>query len=414
MAVVDINAYTQVINSTTPSWASGPFKRANETTRRQYTRTYVIAGKAIERLVRGGKSIQDMVFLNLKPLFRRHGPNPTFAGYEQPQTGTMWEVAWSRGTSHVAWDEDALASNQEANDEEDRAVKIKDYVWGQYQNSYTDLNNQEEDEYWATQSYLTMEALTPTGTRAPYSLPVFNNEFNNGLPYGFGTVAGGSGKVMQISRVDEANWRPQRMGYLYNASSDTLSIFASFKAMLQKCSFDPMPMNEEYGPQSVSPDFITCSHWGGRIVDHAMRKNQDAFRGFGPTVGRDAAYARLQFMGLPIVEIEKLNTALLYPGSGAEGSSGGTFVAENGVVSYTDSDSVVHEKGPRFQFWHNEDLHSVWRKGFHRELSKAFTPSNQPYAIVRIIKLQNNNYVSRSRSLGTMFPKTTAISDFEN
>jgi hypothetical protein len=412
MAVVDINAYTQVINSTTPSWASGPYKRANETTRKQYTRTYVIAGKGIERLVRGGVNIQDQIFLTLKPQFRRHGPNPTFDGYEEPQTGVMWTVPWSMGTTPIAWNEHSLAANQEANDDDDRAVKIKDYIWGQYQNAYTDLCNQEEDEYWATPNYLTMEALVATGTRVPYSLPVFNNEFDNGLPYGFGTAGGGTGKVMQLSRVDEVNWRPQRLGYTYVYATDGGStIFPAFKQMMQLGSFDPLPMNEEYGPQSVSPDFITTSHWGGRLVDAAMRKNQDAFRGFGPTVGRDAAYSKLQFMGVPIVELEKLNTAALYPGSGAEDGSD-TFVPETGTVSYTDSASVVHKNGPRFQAWHNEDLHSVWRKGFHREMSPAFTPSNQPYAIVRIVKLQNNNYVSRSRPLVTMFPKTADIADF--
>lgn len=394
-----LDEFTMALDLSGPATATGEMKRKAAVTKRSYTEPYLNAAHSQEDLLQGGDEIQDWIYLLEKTTWERHGPNPTF-DYEDPQTGTRWKIPWAMATQKITYNEHEMAVNQSAHTVDYRAERYKKVIEMKRQQAYIDIVNRREEERWSSPDNNTQEAATPVGTRMPYSIPsLVCADWVNTLPPGFTTV-------MQISPVTFPNWQNQQMrpgattGYTWGNTGTELGFFTSFLRMRQLTHFMPIPKFADYAEQEVSPTVIFCSHWGERLVDFVMRANQQAFYGFGNTVGKDAAYSRLQYYGIPIVALEQLNAAALYSNR-----------ADNdGTLGANATEAAADVTGPRFWWIDGYCVKPVAHQDLNLTPGRPIHPSAQPYSVVEIMKLMDNLYTSNRRNHGVMSPSVDITS----
>ncbi len=396
--MASLDEFTTVLAATGPAWATGAYDVVNEVSLNTYTLPHLLANKTAEETVQGGDQITDMIYLDLKPTYTRREVNPTVS-YQNPQTGTIWRVPWSFAMAHVAWTKEEVGLNKETYTTKYRAQKYKDVIWLKYQNLWTDVCNGMEAEFWAPPDYGTMEADTVVGNiRVPYSIPTFVNQYPNGVP----TLGWTGSNIMGIDAAANVKWRPQQVSYNTKAGSEGTDnlfyLFDAFAKMRQQVGFDKLPRHSEYAEGKTMPQAIFCSDWGERLYQRGLMENQDLFSGYGGEVRNDPAYPGPAYYGIPLVRLSTLNTATLYPG-------------DTGYTAYQDEQFTtgIAIAGPRYYWINGEYLKLVVHSENYASLSAPFIPSAQPFSVVRVMDLWNNNICRSRRRHGIVYPVTTDV-----
>lgn len=370
-----LNEFIAVLNSSGPAWLGGPEEIVQETQKQSYTLPHLTAGKIAEIMFQGGDEAKGMVNLELTSTFTRYNPNPTI-NYIQAQPGQVLTVPWAFAYAYISHAKQDIGLNKEMTTKKARAQKYKSVMWLKRQNYQVDVANSMEEEFWATPDYATMEAATPTGVRKPYSIPVFVNEWTNGLPLGFEAATGGANTVEQISSVTFTKWRNHAVTYA-NVDTATANLFHGFKRMRQAVQFDKIPREgAKYGETETKPEVIFTSSWGDRLYEQCMvAGNQNFYGGGASRPGQDPAYDVLQYHRVPIVRITQLDSALLYPNAGASAYA---------------SEATADLTGPRFYFINGRYFFPFFHSDNYGQLGNAMIPANQPFSVVQVMDLWNN------------------------
>lgn len=410
MAGTPLEEFTQLLDSTGPAWLTEKDERVNEMVLRTYTLPRIAKGKSMQDMVQGGDEIQDMIYMDLKSNWQRINPNVSL-DYDNFQTGTIWNVKWAFATANVGWTDQEIDLNKEKFTGSYRAQVYKKVIRQKHQNLWTDVCNSMDAEFWAQPNADLMEVSSPTDPRVPYSIPVFVNELSDasnptatgvtGLPSRTAADWSSSAStIMGINPATKTKWQNQRQSYTFDGTTavGAAGLFAPMSKLMYKCSFDRLPKRPEYSDKTTSPHVIITNLAGIANYEHALRLNQDTFRGVGKTSGQDPDYDKPTFRGVPLDYISALDTAAIYPTGASEALS--TFDDDTNNTN-TGSTGFV---GPRYTFLNGEYLNLVIHDNHFLKLSSPFRPSNQPFSVVQVLSLWNN-FLCRSRMRqGQLYP----------
>ena len=392
----------------------------NEMVLRTYTLPRFMKGKSIEDTVDGGDQIQDMIYMDLKSGWERIDPNVSL-DYDNFQTGTVWTVPWTFACNKVSYTMQETDLNKDKYTGKYRTQAYKKVIRQKHQNMWTDTCNQVDAEFWAQPNAELMEltSTTPSAPRVPYSLPVFVNETSdasnpteagvNGLPSPVAAEwSATTSNVMGIPPGTKTKWQNQRESYDFGvAAADAAKIFAPMSKLMYKVSFDRLPRHAEYSDKRTNPHVILTNLAGIANYEHALRVNQDTFRGVGKTSGQDPDYDKPTFRGIPVDYISALDTAAIYPTAVNEGFSTWDDTANN--TNTGDAGTSIGFAGPRYYFINGEYFKFVMHSDHFFKLYDPFIPSNQPFTIVQVMDLWNN-FICRSRMRqGILYPGTADI-----
>lgn len=398
-----------------PAWASSADKLVNEAAKRVYTLTRITAHKSIYEYVQGGDSIKDRIFLDVKSTWQRYNPNVKI-DYQMLQTGQEWTVPWAFGTAHVSWTKHEVGLNKDTMTAKFRAQRYKAVMHQKYQNLYTDICNNIEEEMWAVPSSTLMEATTlpAGGVRRPASIPMIVNEFASSLHSGDGT--GAFTTVQQINPTTAGNekWVPQ--GETYGASFDTAAnaakIFAPMSKLARKMRFDKLPKGPQYSDPTSRPHVWMCSSQGLANYEFALQSNQDQFRGIGKMSGQDPDYNAPTFRGIPFEYIESLDTAAIYP-TGASNALSTELDTSNTPGTAGLDGNTIGFAGPRYYLMNFEYWNYVVHSEYYMDMGTPFKleQAGQPFSYAQVVDCWNNLLVrSRRRGAGLLFPSADVTS----
>ena len=383
-----LEQFTTLMASQGPAWASGHEEIVNEAVLRSYTIARIQNGKNMMEYVQGGDEITDTIFFEEVSTWQRYNPNVTITR-QNPQTGTTWTVPWSFGTAHMSWTKQEIGPNKDTTTRSYRSQRYKAVMYQKHQNLKTDICNAWDAELWAVPDETNMESTTPSGPRVPYSLPVFITEETDGIPLGDGSTAWAGGNVQRIGVVANPKWNNQRGTYTYHATTDNDSIFPAMSSLLRLLKFDRLPKDPQYSDKTTSRHVILCSNNGMTNYEHALRKNQDEFRGIGKTSGQDPDYNNPTFRNVPLDYIEALDTVAIYD------DTAGTALADETAAANT---------GPRYWFINGQYLNFVVHSENYLVLEDPIRPSGQPFTRVQDVDCWNNVICRSRRRQGILSP----------
>jgi hypothetical protein len=419
MAGSPLEEFTTLMQSTGPAWMRGPENLINEAVRKTYTGNRICAAGSMMEMCQGGDQIEDIIFLGETSDYARYNPNEAFT-YDMPQTGTKWTAPWAFAKASVSWTKQDIGLNVESMGAKYRASVYKRVMHQKHQNLWTGVCNGIEDEFWAQPDSGEMESSTPTGPRKPYSIPVFINEFTLGkVPAraDAGGVAWSTIQGIDPAGTGNSKWAPYSVGggsgaaaasdgYDFDASTssalDTAGLFPAFTKAFWNLRFDRLPKKPEYSDKTSSPCVIWCSLQGMVNYEHALRVNQDTFRGIGKTSGQDPAYDAPTFRGIPLEYIAALDSAKLYAST--------LNAVDETVEASADAGAKA---GPRYYFINSEYLKFVTHTENYCKMTEPFMPSAQPFTRVQVMDLWNNT-VCRSRARHGIVGPNTEVTAAKN
>jgi hypothetical protein len=416
MAALD--TFTTLMQSTGPAWMTGPEVIVNDALRTTYTGNRIASAGNMVEMIQGGDQIEDIVYLteaggNGSGL-QRYDPNDAFE-YDHAQPGTKWTAPWAFAWASMSWTKQDIGLNVESMGKKYRSQVYKRVMYEKHQNLFTRVCNGMEDEFWAVPKKDDMEDTSPTGKRQPYSIPVFVNEFSNGLipeAVDASETAAAWTSVQGITVADHTNWAPYSVGggtgaadnpagYDFDAGSaaGTATLFPVFTKAWWNLRFDRLPKGAQYSDKTSSPQVIWCSLQGIVNYEHALLMNQDTFRGAGKASGQDPAYDGPTFRNTPLEYIASLDTATLY----SDGTSGGA-----GAVDETSTNSTAIS-GPRYYWMNTNYLKFIVHNENYCTLTDPISPSDQPFTRVQVMDLWNNTVCRSRKRLGIVGPKEDAV-----
>jgi len=417
MAGTALEEFTQLLAAQGPAWRTGPEKIINEGVKRTYTWPRLVKGKDMEEMIDGGDVITDTIFFDVKSSFQRYSPNASF-DYDNFQVGTTWTVPWAFATANISITKHELGLNKSKHTGKYRTQRYKKVLRQKHQNLWTDVCNSIDSEFWAAPNANLMEVSAPTGSRIPYSIPVFVNENSdasnptatgvNGLPSPVAAEwSTNAATVMGINPATKTKWQNQRESYNFAATSAVLAagIFPAMTKLKFKCSFDRLPKREEYSDKTTSPHVILTNLEGISNYEVALRLNQDEFRGVGKMSGQDPNYDKPTFGGIPLDYISELDTAAIYP----TGSTAGGFGTYDDGTNTTNTGGVGFV-GPRYTWINGEYMKLVMHDENYMELGDPFTPSAQPFTRVQVMDMWNNFLATSRMRHGQLYPAANITS----
>ena len=412
-----LDEFTTLMQSQGPAWMRGPENMVNEGVLRNYTWARIQSGKSMLETVQGGDEIQDRIYFDVNSTFDRYNPNVRLS-YDQAQPGVNWTVPWAFAYAYMSWTKQDLGLNKGVHSANYRAHKYKSVMYQKHQELWTDVCNSIDAEMWAVPSRGTMEDTSTTGgaARQPYSIPVFINEYDDGVitgaENGDSQDPGGLGwsTVMGIDATTQPKWRNQRQDYEadFNSAAASTGLFTAMTKLWYSLHFDQLPKKPEYSDKTTSPHVILCSLTGIGNYEYALQSNQDTFRGVGKQSGQDPAYDKPTFRNIPVDYIQALDSLAVYP-TGAAAVISTELDGSNGTHSPDSNSDSVEEGhgGPRYYFVNGEYLKFVVHSENYAVMTPVITPSDQPFSRVQVMDLWNNMICRSRQRQGILYPTTT-------
>lgn len=394
-----LSGFSDFWMSTGPLIASSPDEIINDAQLRTYSLKYFLKGRDFSSVAQGGTKIKDELQLTDKATAENYKPGQTGTP-TQPQILSSIESNWRFTRDHSAWQDEILQLQTGGLNKKAKFHVYKKEATKLEQGLWTSILNKMEANIWANPHG--SAAATAMETEAggdPYSIPaLLTEDTTNWHPNGWTTVHG-------LDPSTEANWRNPVTRYNVQDLLDTASLaaglFDAFEMMWMKLRFmTPGKGDSSFMENDPRRCAIFCSETGKMQYSSACRASNDRLR-----MANDPDYGDVNFHGVPLVNLEVLNTATLYlhttSTAAAEDSSSLTLGGAWSATNWT--------RGPRYWFLNP----NVFRYYFHETMFFDKTPPkdhvNQPWANVVWMRVAYNALLrSRKRGGGVVSPGGTA------
>lgn len=391
-----LSVFTAFMNTTGPSFLTGPEDIVNEAVKQTYLLGRFLRGADMARTLQGGTDIRDTIMFDEQSTFQFYQPNATFAP-TNPQVVTNWKAYWRYGVDHASWtDQEIELQVPNGLTGPARHEIYKRIKYQKEQRLWTSMLNGMENALWTAPETADMEA--ETGQRA-YSIPAFVNEFNNGLFYSGATPTGKTAWTTKqtIDPTAETRWNCQggtlpaavsSTNFTYDVATTTptgaqRNILKSFDKMWSFINFKAPPTKQEYFENdTLYKQVIVCSHAGQNIFVDLMRQSQDTYV---TSSRQDPAYVNPSYAGIDVVRVTSLNTAALYPAE----------TATDPLVSEMAGAGTAEVNGPRYYWINGNYMTPVFHSRRYMVKHPAQRHRDQPFTTVQYVDCWYN-VVARS------------------
>lgn len=395
---VPMNAFSEWVAVTGPAYLRGPRDIVNDAQKFNYkTLGYMLRGKQMSEVLQAGQNINDRILLETVRVSHTYQPLEEQT-YRIIPTGRTWTIPWRFFLTNVAWtDEEIELQGGGELSRTARAHIYKSLWFSKLQQMYSDNADHWEEVLWAVPDRTKME--DPSGKEI-YSIPVFINEFPNGLPAAADQPGGTWTTIQQIDPTasGSTNWVPQR--FLYGAGGrgftpqDDANILTSMDLAFQFLDFQPPPVNKEYFEAAYSRPvgWIAASFVGKQRLMGLYRNSQDRW------VDMKDPYNNPTYLNAPIVGVAQLNDAALYPTSVSEGLS-----TEDDDSNVTNTGGIGFA-GPRYYLIQPEYMRTVFHARRYFKNLGVMTDVAQPTTHVMNINTYGNLVRRSARRHGILAP----------
>tara|TARA_R110002020_G_scaffold134211_2_gene299338 strand:+ start:1937 stop:3121 length:1185 start_codon:yes stop_codon:yes gene_type:complete len=388
-----IAQFVDLMQNTTSVGLNTPNKLRSHLNRHGYGLPYMLKGAEGFKSLQGGKDIRFDNLMTEVSTYRtfRPGEKQTWSNPQVTNYGTTpWRFSMDEQNMNLV--QILLQSNEMSGDR--RATYFVEEQSKIEMRSTISMAHGLEDELWALPVEADMEAEAGT---TPNSLNVFCNEMSDGLYTSYRT---GSKNVLGINTDTYSVWDNQRSGYKSTGllTGTAPHLFTAFDDILQDLSFSqiPGPDGAMFSDNAYGMKACFTQKAGVTNFMNSLRVNQDYFR-----VGaQDPAYPNPVFNGIPIIRVEKLETAPIYHtahdvASGSETSYGAYDATTGGTNIFG---------GPRYHFIDFTCTQKAVHEARYFYKDKMKEPSNQVDVRIQPILIYHNNICQERRRQGIVYP----------
>jgi hypothetical protein len=405
---IRLDALVDAFVATTAAVLTGEDFILNDSRRNNTFNGQVMKANDMEDVLKGGDSITDQLILENKS---NYGPYNVLQTRSPRLTNhlTEYTLQWATTDASVTFSKHEKGLNQSSlYNRKGRAMVIKDIVKAKWSDVYVGIDIGMDKEWFAQPVATTMETVT-SGTRVPYSIFASIHTFGATLTDTFptATVNPGWTTIQGINPTTFPQWRNPVQGYLGGAqiaAGIPWSGFSASSVMYDRLHFEELSIRPEYGPIDNPDAVILCSSKGKRLWEDAQRASNNYTR-HGPS---DAAYPGLNYNGVPVIWLEAMDKANVWPATG-----GTVFGGENNNTTDEDGAATTNPdvQGPRF-LW---AVPKYVRKYIHSEhFLEMETPpqsSDQPYVRTVFLDCWHQNGTRTRRRAGGILTPATSVTD---
>lgn len=415
MAGIQLSALVDLFLGTSQAVLTGENFIRNETAPRNTLLRQIMRSHDMEEMLQGGDKITDQVMFDEDSTY---GPYNVLEPKAPRLSNHLTElsVEWALSDAHVTFSKHEKGFNMASQlNRGARAMVFKKIIKAKWSNLFVSINKGMDRELMAQPNNGTMESVT-SGTRVPYSIWCAIHTFGATVNTANAVATVNPGfTTFQTVPSTQALWRNPVEWYndgkdnLDNAAGTQVASWDGFMAMTtlyDRLSWEELAIRPEYGEVVYPECFIICSQLGKKLFAYASARSNDYTRhgtdtttypGMG-NMGRGG----MQFQGVPIKWIERMDTAEVWPGTG-----GTVFAGENNV-SLRDDGVAANDpdvEGPRFVFI----APRFWKKIVHSEhfLEEETPPASvfQPYLRTVFFDCWHQNWChSRQKAGGVVAP----------
>ena len=333
--------------ATGPYWTTGPSSFVVDAIQNTYGFATLCEEHPDKKMIRGGANIKFGAIYQGNGTFEnsKSGQTLTAVNPQRLQTGT---ANWRFSRAHMAFTEQEVMLNEAAYYGTEAArfqqyVKLRDEKMAALM---VEVWNGLEANLWREPVAANMESADGLDQ---YSLPVFINEFTNGL---FANPGGAAWTTIEglspTAAATNSKWKCKNRTYNSAVVNNQDNIVSTFDLMWNDVEYrKPRTFSERMTDPMLKQQRIGTSSKGRAILSQLLRGSQDRFVA-GP---QDPAYADPQFHGIPVERYSSLDTAALYA------NTAGTGLATEGAAG------TGNRTGPRYYWWNAAFLYPV----FHEE-----------------------------------------------
>jgi hypothetical protein len=385
--MASLSDFADFVKSTAPAWASSQDAFVNEIQQNSYPLARFLKGREMSDVFQNGERIKDGIILDQPGTFQMISPE-TESTWTNAQTLTTWEIPWRFAQAHMAW----TAQEVELNEGSSAAVwkRVKKIKQTGLAN---DIVHGLNSKLFARPQKSKMESFT-ADPGEPNSVPVFVNEYSNGL-WAPGTVADSySGSTVQgINPATKTGWQPVQKTYANLTVDNASNLLAAFDDIFLDLQFrQPGTMNEYFENESMFRQVIYTSKDGIVKYKKMLRAENDV----QVVPGRqDPAYQNPTYSGIPLERAPQLETEKLYAASGS------TLFTESPNLS---GDEAAALEGPRY-YWINANyMKMAFHSNYYFKYLDVFSPEKNRTKYILPIQIWFNLYVTSRRHHGIVSP----------
>ena len=392
MAGTALANFNDFMAATGPRYLTSAEDVINEAVKNTYVLSRFLKGRGTDKVIQGGKTINDVVLMDESSTYDHYQPNDTFS-WTNPQVVDTLEIDWKFSVDHMSWTDQEIELNVgEGLSRDAQKVVYKKLKRIKEMRLWTSMLNGMEDDLWKAPNEAGME--TNTG-KLPYSIPTFIQEEDGGLPAGFtgtdlqglGVAATGANYQNQVSTYDAND--PD--GIIGGGTGSSDSLIAAFDEMFLKCQFIPPATKQEYFENdNLSRQLIFASRAGVHQYKRALRASNDSL-----ISAQDPAYNNPQYSGIDVIYVSALDTAAIYSNNYGSGSHTGFHAEDSASAAYT---------GSRYWWVNANYMTPIYHSRRYFEKHDPMRHPNQPFTSVQPVDCWWNVFCNSRKRQGIVRP----------
>jgi len=320
---MQISSYLDWQVNTGPQFLSGPENIINDVSRRSFILGKFLRGKPASEIMQGSDKIMETLYLNAKRTFQEfeRGEDVT---WQNPQKDKSMQLDFKFTLDHMSWDEWEYQQKTSNLYGAKLETKYKDMAFSKQQRLWESTVDGLEDLLWASPAGAAQFAAMENGGKSWYSIPVFINE---GVGGATGSFDANWTTVENLSWTTyRTNWDNKRATYDAvdpgDISDNGTGLFNALDEIAMEVDYKTPGVKDRYFEDESAvgnQTLIATSKLGKLNMMDLNRKSNDSL-----IQKQDGAYPHPRWNGVPILDVQGLDSAALYL---AQDSS--TFVGEN-------------------------------------------------------------------------------------
>lgn len=382
------SAFGDFFYTTTKQTLTSVEKFINMAALRSYLLSRLVKGKPGTRIFQNGSAIQDFVITGIGSTRQRYDPNQETSP-SNPQVLKPWQIPWTFTIDNMTWTDHEIILQAGGRDRDSQFAVFKRIAEAKMSRLMMSMANGTEADLFAVPDTTKMESLTGANPQEPYSLLAFINEFTNMLypavaPGGIWTTKQG------LAPATDTFWNGVKQTYVDDVNAlavgEDYDLFQALDLAIIQTQYQPVPMAEKYDAATGGTSFIVTSEQGKANCQVALRKANNHTR----MGAQDPSYPGPSFDGQPIVSVQTLNTAPVWPAHASTPNSATALVAENDATVLGLAGGSTATRAPRFIGLNPEFMSMVWHSERYFMPSETVEPYRQPFTHTRYYDTWSN------------------------